>query len=237
MILINLVQCADAHTNNQREYRKQYRKQYRSTNADKLREYQKQYRSTNADKLREYQKHYCEVNAEKIREKKQRCAAERAEKRRQYTAANAEKIRERRLRYNAANAEKIRERKQQYNAANAAKVHAQYLQKRAQDPKGTWLKDAYRCALSRAKKRGLPYDKDLPDLELPDVCPVLGIALVYFNGNGRLQPNSPSLDRINPLLGYVASNLRVISFRANKLKNDASVDEIRAVLRYMESES
>lgn len=35
-------------------------------------------------------------------------------------------------------------------------------------------------------------------------------------------------------LGYTPSNSRVISFRANRIKSDASVAEIRSVLKYME---
>ena len=204
----------------------------------KQRAYQKKYRAANAEKHRAYQKQYNAANAEKIRERQQQYNAANAEKRRQREAANAEKLREQKQRYNAANVEKIRERKQRYNAANAAKVHKQYRQHRAQDPKGTWLKAAYRSALARAKKRGLPYDdKPPPDLELPDVCPVLGIALRYLNGTGKFSPDSPSLDRVKPSLGYVAGNLRVISFRANTLKNNAAVDELRAVVRYMEAVS
>jgi hypothetical protein len=37
-----------------------------------------------------------------------------------------------------------------------------------------------------------------------------------------------------PSLGYVPGNIRVISMRANRIKTDATADELRAVLRYME---
>ena len=42
--------------------------------------------------------------------------------------------------------------------------------------------------------------------------------------------NSPSLDRIRLELGYVKGNVRVISGRANLLKNDATIEELEAVL-------
>ena len=45
---------------------------------------------------------------------------------------------------------------------------------------------------------------------------------------------TPSLDRFVPNLGYVKGNIRVISFRANRLKSDATIDEMRQVLAYME---
>ena len=98
------------------------------------------------------------------------------------------------------------------------------------NPKETWLSDTFRAARCRAKKLGLPFDKQIPDLELPDVCPVLGIPLNYHAQLGKHSPNSPSLDRIVPERGYVASNLRVISNRANMLKNNASLAEMRCIL-------
>lgn len=45
------------------------------------------------------------------------------------------------------------------------------------------------------------------------------------------RPASPSLDKIIPSLGYVPGNVRIISARANLLKNDATVDELRAILK------
>ena len=42
-------------------------------------------------------------------------------------------------------------------------------------------------------------------------------------------------DRVVPALGYVPSNIRVISFRANRIKSDASAAELRAVLEYVEA--
>ena len=42
--------------------------------------------------------------------------------------------------------------------------------------------------------------------------------------------SSPSLDRIIPSLGYVKGNIRVISFRANTLKNNATLSELELIL-------
>lgn len=108
----------------------------------------------------------------------------------------------------------------------------------AADPKTAWLVDTFRAARVRAKKAGLPYDTEIPALPLPDFCPVLGIPLEYckLSGQGTSgpRPDSPSLDRRMPALGYVATNLKVISNRANTLKSDGTVEELRKVLAYME---
>jgi hypothetical protein len=46
--------------------------------------------------------------------------------------------------------------------------------------------------------------------------------------------SSPSVDKFDNDRGYVKGNVNVISNRANVLKNDATVAEMRAVLTYME---
>lgn len=84
---------------------------------------------------------------------------------------------------------------------------------------------------NRAKRLGIPFDLERTDISIPDFCPVLGIELIYRGGVGSgYHANSPSLDRIKPSLGYVKGNVRVISARANLLKNDASVEELERVL-------
>jgi hypothetical protein len=66
------------------------------------------------------------------------------------------------------------------------------------------------------------------------VCPVLGIAINANHGRQGYFPDSPSLDRIVPSRGYTKGNVRVISQRANQLKSDATLAELRLVLADME---
>ena len=219
-------------------------KAYREANVEKKRAYQKQYRTANAEKLREYNKQWRNANAEGIRAKKRQAWADDPNKRRewqkQYNATHAEHLREWSKQYRTENADKIRAQKKKYRDANAEKIRKRkrelHTAKVNKDPKGTWLNKIFIRAKARAKKRGLPCDEKCPDLELPDLCPVLGIPLVYPNAlKNKRSPNSPSLDRLVNPHGYVAANLRVISFRANALKNDATVNELEAVIRYMKS--
>lgn len=65
---------------------------------------------------------------------------------------------------------------------------------------------------------------DLGDWRSLIVCPELGIPLEW--DLPKASDDSPSIDRINNLLGYVPGNVRVISRRANRLKNDATDDEL-----------
>lgn len=86
------------------------------------------------------------------------------------------------------------------------------------------------AAKARAKSRGIPFDLVVGDVEVPKMCPVLGIPLVI--GEGACSDNSPSIDRIIPELGYVKGNIKVISRRANRIKNDATPDELFKVWQY-----
>jgi hypothetical protein len=84
---------------------------------------------------------------------------------------------------------------------------------------------------SRAKRLGIPFNLELTDIAVPEVCPILGIKLATRQGRQGFYPDSPSLDRIDPKQGYIKGNVRVISARANLLKNDATIEELEAVLR------
>ena len=99
--------------------------------------------------------------------------------------------------------------------------------------KGTPRYEMWRCAKERARKRGIPFDIELEDVVIPDVCPALGTLLVV-NGGGAPGDDSPSLDRIVPAKGYVKGNVQVISQKANRIKSDASASEVMQVARFME---
>lgn len=86
-----------------------------------------------------------------------------------------------------------------------------------------------------AKLQGVPYNLTLEDVTVPDTCPVLGIPLIINTGDtSKRPPGVPSIDRVVPELGYVKGNVRIISFKANRLKNNSTLDELRALVRYVE---
>ena len=59
----------------------------------------------------------------------------------------------------------------------------------------------------------------------PKKCPILGIPLIRNSGKQDNSPNSPSLDRFIPEKGYIKSNVHFISFKANRMKNDGTLDQ------------
>lgn len=62
-------------------------------------------------------------------------------------------------------------------------------------------------------------------------CPALGIP--FSSGTRTQRDASPSLDRIDPDAGYVRGNVAVISMRANRIKSNATPDELEAVARWV----
>lgn len=84
---------------------------------------------------------------------------------------------------------------------------------------------------TRALKKGLPFDLKVSDIVIPEVCPVLGIPLKWGDG---LQDCTPSVDRVIPELGYIKGNCNVISMRANRLKSNATIEQFKAIIAYVE---
>lgn len=84
---------------------------------------------------------------------------------------------------------------------------------------------------SRAKKAGVPFDLTKNDLVIPEFCPVLGIRLE--RGNKGFHESSPSIDRIKPDLGYIRGNVVVMSFRANRMKCNATLEEVGKLYEFM----
>ena len=85
----------------------------------------------------------------------------------------------------------------------------------------------------RASLANVPFTltkQDLKDLleKTGDRCPVLGIKFIK-NADKNTRDYSPSVDRIDPKKGYTKNNTIVISFLANRIKTDASLNDIKKV--------
>lgn len=105
--------------------------------------------------------------------------------------------------------------------------------KRRRDPVRAML-----ClARSRCKKTGQEFSLTQADIVIPKTCPVLGIPLSFGLGRGKGQSlaerdGRASLDRIDNSKGYVPGNVVVVSYRANRLKSDATATELLKIARF-----
>ena len=120
-------------------------------------------------------------------------------------------------------------------ATSAAHREAQrrLRERRKNDPEALMYHLRYQMranAKKRAEAAGLPFALTVDDLVIPDVCPILGVPLDKPTGT-KVGPTdyAPSLDRIRPALGYVPGNVRVISYKANRLRNNGTFIEIMQV--------
>lgn len=86
-------------------------------------------------------------------------------------------------------------------------------------------------AKARAKAQDVRFTLSSNDINIPEVCPVLNIPL-YFT-DGKRTDNTPTLDRVKPELGYTPENVRVISWRANKLKSNGTLEELENIVKYI----
>lgn len=87
---------------------------------------------------------------------------------------------------------------------------------------------------ANAHRVGTEFTIQFGDLEWPSHCPVLGIPLDYY-ADGR-QENSPSIDQIDPTKGYVPGNVAVMSWRANRIKNDGTLEEHVKIVNWLSNQ-
>lgn len=62
-------------------------------------------------------------------------------------------------------------------------------------------------------------------------CPIFGLKL-EFNDAG-FRDNSPSIDRIDSAKGYTRDNIQVISWKANRIKGAASLQDLEMLVAYL----
>ena len=148
--------------------------------------------------------------------------------------------RDKNKKYYWENKEKVATRQLSYNQENKEKRRA--MSKRYRENHRTKKEYVLRLMLIEAKKRAkskeLPFDLTVEWLEAMIVshCPITLQPIDWLKEqvvNGSPSPNSPSIDRIIPELGYVQSNCAIISHRANAIKNSGTIDEHRRVVQYM----
>lgn len=90
-------------------------------------------------------------------------------------------------------------------------------------------------AKRRAKFHGLNFNLMVEDVIVPTHCPVFGMRLKP--GVGKICDESPTIDRIAPDEGYVVGNIEVISYRANRLKNNGSLRDFEQLVVWLRHKS
>jgi hypothetical protein len=98
-----------------------------------------------------------------------------------------------------------------------------------------WIqRTKFKAKRSNARNIGDKWEIEFGDIEWPTHCPILGMELNYYAQGNRVE-SSPSFDQIMPGRGYVVGNVQIISWRANRLKNNGTWEEHLKIAEYMKN--
>lgn len=120
--------------------------------------------------------------------------------------------------------------KKKARLASDPEYRAQYNLQREEYRRADYRMDMLARAKVRAARGGYPCTITRGDIPFVTHCPVLGVELTA--GEQASHNFSPTLDKIRPELGYVKGNIIVVSFLANRIKSDATPEQIMAVAKF-----
>lgn len=114
------------------------------------------------------------------------------------------------------------ERTARYRERNPERSREQW-RRWSMSPEGT-ITVLLNYARDRARRGGLSFDLDrefVAEKLARGKCEMSGLAIERMApGSHRTHPYAPSLDRKDPALGYVKSNVRLVCFAVNRARSD-----------------
>jgi len=148
--------------------------------------------------------------------------------------------------YYLKNKEQIKQKAKEYykkNKEERYKINQEYVKLHPEENKQykkEWLERnplyvLFSNCRARSKKSNYPFDLDfdyIKSLPKPLFCPVLGIPIDESDTEHKL-----SLDRLHPEKGYTKGNVFFISMKANRMKQDSTLEQLKLILDYMERNS
>jgi hypothetical protein len=150
----------------------------------------------------------------------------------QWVTDHPEQVKVTRKAHDDANREQVREQQRKYKADHKEYFDEKRKQHVAENPEKYVVYEARK----RAKKFGLECTITPEDIVIPEFCPILGLKLERGKVD-KNRDNTPSLDRIVPEIGYIPSNIAVMSYRANRIKNNGTSDEHRRIADWMDAQN
>lgn len=94
--------------------------------------------------------------------------------------------------------------------------------------KNNYERRLFNSCKKRAKLNNLEFDLELSDIVIPEYCPYLKTKITNIVGEGHAATMyNASIDRIDNSKGYVKDNIEVISRLANRMKTNATKEELR----------
>lgn len=141
------------------------------------------------------------------------------------------------------NKEKVKAYKKEYYKKNRDKIIKQQIDSINRNPERRkktseywrqYTRENFEARLlaavkHRAKKKGLEFNLTIDDIVIPNFCPKTGIPLLIHNNSENSKQkyiDTPSVDRINPNLGYVKDNIQIVCYWYNIAKLTFSDEEM-----------
>jgi hypothetical protein len=84
----------------------------------------------------------------------------------------------------------------------------------------------YHASKQRAKKHNIEFNIEISDIVVPTHCPILKCEFDHARRKGR-KWNGASIDRIDNNKGYVKGNVWIISDLANRMKQNATIEQLK----------
>lgn len=98
-----------------------------------------------------------------------------------------------------------------------------------------YIQNKIRSIKRRAKNKNLKFDLDvfwlISIIPTNRMCPVFNTPMIYKAQNNK--DLSASVDRIDNKKGYTKDNVCWISYKANRLKNEMNIDDIKLIYEFM----
>jgi predicted Rdx family selenoprotein len=91
------------------------------------------------------------------------------------------------------------------------------------------MKRIWFVSKTNSRRTGMIHTIEVSDIPSPEKCVYTGMILNYSPGRRKKHSeyqNTASIDRIDPRLGYIEGNIQIITMQANRMKNDATIEEL-----------
>ena len=109
-----------------------------------------------------------------------------------------------------------------HNNPNRKTIANNYYKRRKEEHPALFM---WKQAKHRAKYdyNDMEFTISVEDIIIPEMCPYFNVPFIPLD-----KEFGYSLDRIDSSKGYTKDNIRVIIYKANKMKNDATVEQLRS---------
>jgi len=139
------------------------------------------------------------------------------------------------LQYKCRSCDTEYQKKRRLEKADSIKQYGKAYQKKRKESFDYRLQMLLNASKQRANIKNRENTLTLQDIKdkypLDGKCPVFGFDL-EFNSAG-FRETSPSIDRIDSTKGYTPDNIQIISWKANRLKSYATLEDLEILVAFM----